>query len=239
VANPKRGRLIAAIIVLIGAVLLIAALFMPWYYQQLSGSGATETQNTYPGYPSTNGTIQYSCSGFPSGFSCPPQTSYTDSRLNNTGMIAETGFFLLIVGFVFGIIAAIFGLMSRGNARRASPAIWLGVIALILAIATPVLFAAALPSAIAKDIPTSGRYASSGPWSSFIGSTSISVPISGTASWGPGIGWYLSIVAFVLLLVGVILLARYRREPPKAAAVAPASPPVSSGSPPASTPPKP
>lgn len=226
-ASPKLGRLVAAILVLIGAILLIAAVFMPWYYQQLTGSGITETQNTYPGFPSQNGTIQYACSGLPSGAKCPTQTSYTGSSppLNNTGTIAETGFFLLIVGFVVGLIGAAFGVMSRGNARRVSPAIWCSIIALILALVTPLLFYAALPAAVAKDIPTADRYASSGPWSSFFGSTSVSIGPLTSASWGAGIGWYLSFVAFALLLVGVILFYVFRREPPKPAAAPSATAP--------------
>src|SRR5208282_3653174 len=84
----KGGRMVGAAIVLVGAILLIAALFTPWYTVQVSSSGVSETQNAYPGLPSTNGTIQYTCSGLPSGISCPSQTSYNTARENNTGTIA-------------------------------------------------------------------------------------------------------------------------------------------------------
>jgi len=240
-AKAKVGRLIAAVIILIGAILLIAALITPWYANKESFAGASETQNSYPGLPSSNGTIQYSCSSLPAGASCPSQTSYSSisPKETNVGNIAETGFFLLIVGIILGVIAAIFGFASRGNTRRSAPALALGVIALLLAIITPVLFAAALPGAVSSDISSTYRPPNtSGPWSSFIGSSSYTNPLVGTVSldWGPAIGWYLSIVAFVVLLIGVILLFLYRKEPPQPAATPPPTAPASSAAPPPSSP---
>ena len=41
--------MVGAAIVLVGAILLIAALFTPWYTVQVSSSGISETQNAYPG----------------------------------------------------------------------------------------------------------------------------------------------------------------------------------------------
>ena len=204
--------MVGAVIILVGAILLIAALFMPWYAVQVSYSGISVTQNSYPGLPSSNGTIQYSCSGLPSGGHCPSQTSYNSARENNTGTIAETGYFLIIVGFVLGLIGAILGFTSRNNARRARPAMTLAIVAMIVAIATVGMFAVALPTAVGQDSP---GHTGSGPWSSFFGSgnsTSFGVP-GGTLTWGPGIGWYLAIGAFVVFLVGMIILARARREP--------------------------
>ncbi|HKN06061.1 MAG TPA: hypothetical protein VJ021_00450 [Thermoplasmata archaeon] len=203
--------MVGAAIVLVGAILLIAALFTPWYTVQVSSSGVSETQNAYPGLPSTNGTIQYTCSGLPSGISCPSQTSYNTARENNTGTIAETGFFLIIVGFILGLVGALLGFTSRNKAGRARPAMTLALVAAIVAIATVGMFAVALPTAIGQDNP---GHTGTGPWSSFYGSSS---PLT----WGPGIGWYLAIGAFVVLLVGMIILALARKEPPEPVAAAP------------------
>lgn len=216
--SAKTNRTIGAIIILIGAVILIAALFTPWYSFKESVPVGSVTQNSYPGIPSTNGTIQYSCSG---SVPCPSQTSYSNIKPaeTNTGNIAESGFFLLIVGAIIGVIATVFGLMARGNARRVRPAFILGIIAVILALIAPVLFAAALPGAISSDIGSTYRPTSSGPWSSFTGSTSATlggVPYSFT--WGPTTGWYLAFAAFVVLLIGVIFLFLGRKEPVAAAA---------------------
>ena len=216
----KAGRLVGAIIVLVGAVLLIAALFMPWYTWQTTasegGASITGTINTYPGLPSTNGTVQYSysCTNVPSGF-CPNSTSdsYSHLNLNSTGQVAETGFFLLITGFVIGLIGAIIGLTSGKNSRRAGPAMALGAVAMILAVAAFGLFAVTLPGAISND---SKGHSGDGPWSSFIGSGSTNYSgIPATDTWGPAIGWYLTIGAFGVLLIGVILLAVSRKSPPE------------------------
>jgi hypothetical protein len=237
--NVKVGRLIAAVIILVGAVLLIAAVFMPWYAEQasynVSGQSITVTRNAYLGMPSSNGTLQYACTGLPSGVSCGTQTSYNSADSNNTGNIAEAVYFMGIAGFVLGFIGAILGLMSRGNSRRIIPAVALAIVGMILAIAAVGVFAVALPGAISSDTP---GHTGSGPWSSFFGSTNGStfgIPISGSVTWGPAVGWYLAIGAFVLLLIGVVFLLRYRRDPPApvpAAAPAPGSMPMAAPPPP-------
>jgi|GEM_PF-654518 len=236
--NTKVGRLIAAVIILVGAVLLIAAVFMPWYAEQasatVSGQSITITRNAYVGLPSSNGTLQYTCSGLPSEISCLSQTSYSSVDSNNTGNIAEAVYFMAIAGFVLGLIGGIIGLMSRGNPRRATPAFALAVVAMILAIAAVGVFAVALPGAISSDTP---GHTGSGPWSSFIGSSNGStfgVPVSGTVTWGPAIGWYLALAGFVVMLIGIILILRYRKDPP---APAPTTMPAPAGAPAAAPPP--
>jgi len=237
-AVAKRGRLIGAVVVLVGALLLIVSAFTPWYMEQFSGHGITVTANAYPGIPSSNGTIQYSCSGLPTGAKCLDQTSYTNARLNNTGNLAEAGFFLAIGGFVLALLGAVLGFMSRSNPRRAGSAFALSLVAMLIAIAAVGMFAAALPGAQANDTP---GHTGSGPWSSFIGSANstgvFGAPISGNFTWGPGIGWYLALVAFVILLIGAILIFRSRRDPEPAPATVPAPAPVGSGAPMAAAPP--
>jgi hypothetical protein len=240
-ASNKRRRVVGAIVVLIGAILLIVAAFTPWYAESFKvsfeGYSITITANSYPGIPSSNGTIQYTCSGLPSAASCPSQTSYKDARLNNTGNIAEAGYFMAIVGFILGFIGAILGVASRTNPRRAGPAIALAVVAMILAVAAFGLFAALIPGAIGSDTP---GHTGTGPWSSFTGSantTSFGIPIAGTLSWGPSIGWYIAIVAFVILLIGVILLFRYRKDPAEPVPVAAPAPTTGTSTPTQTTPP--
>lgn len=216
---------IGAFCLLIASVVLIAALVAPWYSFE---SAATQphspedsvTQSSYPGLASANGTVRYTCVVLAP---CPSQTSYTNARENNTGEIAEAGFFILIGGFVLGIVASAAGFFSRRNPRLTHPAIEMAVFALVLAVAAPTLFAVALPGAVAKDVPTSERPSatSTGPWSSFFGSSATSLPggVTQTLTWGPSIGWYLAIGAFILLLIGAILLYRSRRPLPSLVSV--------------------
>jgi len=241
-ADNKRRRLVGAIIVLIGAVLLIAAAFLPWYMVEEKATVGTYNitidRNSYPGLPGSNGTIQFSCSGLPPEFPCSAQTSYNDARMNNTGNIAEAGYFMMIVGFVLGLVGALMGIMSRSNARRSGMAIVLAVIAMILAVAAVGLFAALLPGAIGSDAT---GHTGTGPWSSFFGSsnnaTNLGTPPGGTASWGPAIGWYMALVAFVILLIGVIVIMMARKDVEPAPAPAPAAPAAAPGAPPATPPP--
>lgn len=226
-ANTRVGRLIAAALILVGAILLIVALLTPWYSLQTSASGASETINFYPGLPGSNGTIQYSCSG---GVHCPSQTSYSNLPANNTGMLAEAGFFILIVGGILGIVAAALGIASAGRPKWGTPVVALAVVALLLAIIAPSLYAAALPSAASKDSP---GHSGLGPWSSFMGTNSSTRDgFTLTMTWGPAIGWYLSFAAFVVLVAGAVLFVRWRRD---VASTSTASPGASStgGLPPA------
>jgi hypothetical protein len=220
------GRLIAAVLILVGAMLLLAPLFSPWYSYDIRWAGnpvgdhGTQNATYYLGPPWANGTIWYtSCGGYYAPCPRETQTSYSSAGENNTGMIAATSFGLLSAGFAFGIAGGVIGVVSRGRTSWAFPVITFAVLALVLAIAAPMLFAGALPGAFSKDfpVPTGVIRAYSGPWSSFSGSWT---PVSGAAAWdtwGPLIGWYLSIAAFAVLLVGVILLMVFRKDPPRPA----------------------
>lgn len=234
----KAGRTLGAVIVLVGAILLIAAVFIPWYTEGATFSGpaaGSYTANSYPGLANQNGTIQYSCSGTPPS-GCPSTTSYNKADLNNTGSLVQTGYFLLITGFVLGLIGAIIGFASISRPRRAIPALALAVIAMLIALAAPVLFALQLPTAIGNDTP---NHTGSGPWSSFIGSSTSNLGFGETLklTWGPTTGWYIAIVAFVVLLIGAIVLARARKEPPSPApTTVPAPVGAASAQPPAAPP---
>ena len=213
----KRGRTLAAIVLLIAVVLTLGALFLPWYSEQFSAFGLSETQNAYLGLPTTNGTLQYSCS---SNAPCHNTTSrsYSDLNLTHVGNLAEAGYLLIITDAVFGLLAVALAFASRNNPRRAGTAIALGVLAMLIAIGAAGYFAVALPGAIGSDSP---GHTGSGPWSSFYGSTTTS---GLSITWGPAMGWYLAIGAFVLFLVGVVILARSRTDPPAPAPAAVPSP---------------
>jgi hypothetical protein len=219
VLGSKTGRSIGTILLFVGAVLLIAALIEPWYADAASNSGLpgggtrNVTVTYYPGISSLNGTIRYSCggSGFEGSLPCPDQTSYSNAKANSTGIVAETGFLLGVVAVVSGILAALLGMASRRNSRRGSSGLAFAVVALAFAILAPVVFGVALPTAVGKDTP---GHRGNGPWSSFFGSASSTIfPVRETTTWGPSLGWYMSIAAAGLFLVGVIFFARLRVEP--------------------------
>jgi hypothetical protein len=205
-AHASRTAGIVALVLALGVI--VAALLLPWFFIDSSGGGSSTTVTFYPGVPSSNGTVRSTCTG--TGASCLSQTSYASADLNNTGVIAETGFVgLLIAGLCSGL-AALTGGLASGSDRRASLATVLAVLAVVLSIAAPSLFAFELPSAVGKDIPS---HMGSGPWNSFFGSNSSGSGASrSTVTWGAGLGWYLAIIAFAGNFIGMVLLAGSRRE---------------------------
>lgn len=238
-------------LLLIAAILLIVAAFVGWYATSISatesgGGQSISITGTITFYPGTTVKDTSSCSGssFCSALSSSNTTSYSNLGLNKTGMWYALVEYLSIGGFVVGIIAAILGFMTRGKGGMMMGVVALAAIALILSIATPMLLLAVQPGALNSDSSGHGGMFGgtngSGPWSSFFGSCSgsgcgVGGGLSGSsASWGPSLGWYLAIVAFVLFLIGLIVFMMGRGEdaPMMAGAPmagAPAGGPSSSG----------
>jgi len=215
---------IAAVLFLVGAILLIAAFLAPWYsYDQEWAGGSvfnhgTQNATYYLGPPWASGPISYTCSG---NAMCLFQPTYSDAHENNTGLVAAISSGLLIAGCSVGTITAILAVVVRPHPGRPSPVISCALLALFLAIAAPVVFSASLSGAFSRDFPnaTCGGTSYPGPWSSFSGSaTAICGMVGSSYSWGPLIGWYLSIAAAVVLMVAVmVLLLTYRKGPRHAA----------------------
>jgi LPXTG cell wall anchor motif len=217
-SNLRSGRLGPPFLILIGAVLLIVALVTPWYSIAISVHGGDVSPNTqdayfYPGLPSTSGTVREVCSGSQAS-QCSSQTSYEDyGDYPQTGSVAEDVYILLIAGIALAVVAVILGLLAPGNRRRANLALVIALLALVIGAAASGFFAGALPGAIGNDMH---YHSGNGPWSTFFGSntstTGNRTNITGTITWGPSTGWFLSIGASVVLLGGLVLLARHRRE---------------------------
>ncbi len=221
-ASRKAWRLVGAVIILVGGILLIAALLTPWYYYNYAWAGGpagnygTANFTYYLGPPSLSGTIWLTCTGHPAW--CPTRTSYSNADENHTGIVAGVSFGMLTAGAALGIIAGTIGVVGRGKPLRPFPVITLAVLALVLAIAAPGLFAESLPGAFSQDIPIAhcSSCTGVGPWSSFSGSGFAEWGlVGGPDSWGPSIGWYVSFAAFAVLLVGVALFMVFRKDPPR------------------------
>lgn len=238
----KKGML-GGILLFIGAILLIVALLTSWYTTSLQSSGpggsATEQLDFKPG---SSYSVSFSCSGAASSL-CPGSTtcSYSGSSsnycnpqgINRTGQLYAVTEYLVIGGLVLGLLAGIFAMMSGGKPGMRKGAIALGVIALLFALVVPITLLAAQPGALKSDFTPSGGSAptGNGPYSSFFGSCSgnncgFTGPASGNVSdtWGPSVGWYLSIVAFIVFLLGTMMVMRSGKESAPMAAPMPAQP---------------
>ncbi|MGC2035954.1 MAG: hypothetical protein WA761_11020 [Thermoplasmata archaeon] len=203
------------------AVLLLASVFLGWYVTTFSGSNdgvsVSESATFVPGQTVT---YSFSCSG---SVACPAsnQTTYSNLGLNQTGKLYLTTQILLILGFILGFIGAIVLFVARAGFRaRRSIGMALVVLGLIVAIATPMMLLALQPNALHTDSFTTGANSTSSPATSFFGSCSGSTcGLSGNAfnaseTWGPGIGWYLAIVAFVLFVPALASASRIPKVPP-------------------------
>jgi len=216
-------RLLGAVLVLIGGLLLATALFMPWYSNDYTGSNPAHFDILfYLGPSSWDGTIQYSCSA---GVHCPSATSYSSGSLNNSGVVAEVTLALVAAACVLGLYAGAIGIRFRRDASRTRKTIILAVTALGLAVTAAAFYAATI------------QVSWGGSWSSFWGSSTGYSEVSGTVSnsWGPSIGWYLSIVAIAALLAGTVILLRHRRESTEAVSPSAASGPTPESNPQTST----
>ena len=240
--RARTGSFLGAFYVLVGAALLVSALFAPWYFyngQPIQWGGG----ETYPlGIRDTSfflapvpgiAPVQATCpvwepftppEGLP-GY-CPISTSYSSAYFNSVGQVAAPTFALAAAGAAVAAAAGVLGLILANAPRRRFPELILALVAAALAIAATTTFTALLPGAFASDIPAGGGRGATtvvdttGPWSSFFGSVTYRMiamcPVTGcpsfTASWGPGIGWALSVAAIPLLLLGAVMMIRFRHD---------------------------
>jgi len=195
-------RLLGAVFVLVGGLLLAAALFLPWYANNGTFNYGTSEQHLnsmwYLGLPWWNGTVQFSCDYSP----CLTETSYGSSP-NGPGVVAEIALVLVTVSGALAIIAGAFGVNPRRKANQTSFLVTLAIAALSLGIAAPAFYAAAF------------QLGYGGPWGSFWGSSPTPLPTTGPAityTWGPAAGWYVSVAAAAALLVGTVILIRSRHD---------------------------
>lgn len=209
-------RLIASILLLVGAVLLIVSVSTPFWSYTETGGGITVTQQFFPGSE-----WKETCSG--SG--CPTGTvtcTYSSSgggcpALTNTGNLYGGVYGLIVGAIVLGFIAGILSLMGAlaiSFGRIQMLLVWLLVlVAFALAIAGPMWALGGQPGALTSDYSGSACTGTS-PCNSFFGSSCPSGSPSGTScNWGAGIGWYMAIAGFALLLVGFFFLFITRRDP--------------------------
>ncbi len=232
--RKRTGSLLGAFYVVVGAALLGSALFAPWYHYdsyseqhwEMPGGGnsvavgPSELYFYLFGLPGS-GSVQTTCpSGNISNF-CPTSSSYSNAGLNSTGQVAALTFALATAGFAAAAISGVLGVIWRGKARTSFPELTLAVVAIALSIAATAAFAVLRPGAFAYDLSASQRgFAPSGPWSSFSGSTSFNTlmpcPFPGCSpiatSWGPSVGWSFTVAAIAVVLVGAIMMIRFRHD---------------------------
>ncbi len=216
--RPKgKLRWIVLVLLVVPLVLASVSLFTPWYQYAETGSSSNLTVSLSIWHCET---IQGSYEGISvSGTNCTLQAENNTVSLYNVVLGLELG------GVVAGIVAAVMGVLVTVLRRpwRSShlrlPVIF-AFMAGALLLAAPLVLFVEQPGALEADQKahtTSNTVISSpcggtnwqGPNQSFFGSC----PVSGnTFSWGPAWGWWLSLVAGIIFILGGVFALRYRRQ---------------------------
>lgn len=201
--RPKRlnAKIIAgSVLVIVGLVFAVASAASSWW--GMSGN-VTASGTTVPArydFYYDKFCVGITEAGIGSASMC---ISYVSGMESISNLFAVT-FFLALVGVIFAILALASLLVGvfRPNARYALAAT--GLVASILLMIAPLYIFSALPGAFAgpggaTPVGVEGITGFFGRLTASTSSGSIDV------TYGGGIGWYLSILAFVLLFVGTIL----------------------------------
>jgi hypothetical protein len=205
---PSRRRLIAAILLVLAVVFAGVSLGLSWWTISSSDDGSTSSVYFLPGSnvgvsaPGTTGSV-----------------SYTSVGLNNTGVLFDALSFLVIGIVLLSAVGAILAFLTtiHPNPRKSwsSGTETLSILGVVLALLSVVLVPLATPYEFAKDnlgnvCSDASSAGTESPCTSFWGSVMTS---RGTETWGGDVGWYLMIVATVLLVVALVGWYSARREP--------------------------
>ena len=214
----SRRTAIGGLVLIVGVALLLGSLWVGWYSVTARASATQEgtsvvVNGTGVYYPLNQYWLQLTCEGSPSCPSNLTQTSsYPQGTFDSVGTLYDIVAALVIGALVLGGSAGIIAAVSR----RAGSKLVLGLAltAVILALLAPGVLMLAQPSVLSSQGP-SGTGA--GPSKTFFGSCSGggcgATLVSGTslnASWGPSLGWYLSLAGGAVLVVGFFLARKPR-----------------------------
>ncbi len=224
-SSAKGRRVAASSLVLIAAILLTVAMVVSWWGVSISGGGATVSVNFLPG-------SSYSGSGTYNGITYSASATYTSANLTNVGFLYEAvlalGLFVAIAAFVGMALGYASAFGNFRSWRPAGIAETLTEVSFVFTLILPILIAIMQPWAYGVD--TSNAKASCGAGSNLCNSFWGSVSSDGvTGTWGAGVGWYLAVVAAVLLAVAIGLFLTsepklYTREEILGASPQPAAP---------------
>ncbi len=218
-----RSRGVAGAVMIASCALLAGAFFLPWYAFETTSSVGSSDQLFYLGLPTQDHTIVYTCSG---DGRCSPDTSYSAANYGSVGTLTEVTLLTAIAAIGVGATAAGYGLARPGRSIRRGLGSALSVAFALLALAAPLLYAVALPSAESSDVPPSARPPVAGPWDSFVGTSSFTQAHFPTLTLqgGPSVGWFLAVSGLLVAVAGTALYRRTLRLPaPSTPVASPAS----------------
>jgi len=191
---------------LVSFILVLITLFGAWY----SLGGETESAGISAKVSVDMGLRDMSMTAETMGFEISNTTSYSDLPDSAFIDVFNLTQILVILAMLFTLMMFVFALLVGRGKMSSKIGIIFGVLATVFILITFVYFMVALPVAMEEDSPTGS--AMTGFWGSE------SLDFMGTSmdmSWGPGWAWYLMAIAFILALIGTIMLVGAEPLPPE------------------------
>lgn len=233
-SHYKKWGTAAAVLGILGAILLLVSAALAWYQISSGANGTTVTGNLNPG-----SSYSTSCSGNNCGLIPTGSQSYSDAKQSHEQSLYGTLYYLILAGGVLALIGAILAFLTPRlpKGMQVLPLLLI-LVGLVLGIAAVGYVAGGQASAYSNDWTANGNSAppsgTSWPGGSFIGSSS-----SGgtTENWGPGVGFYLGVVAVVMFLLSVVFMVLAWRAMKHDGPAAPMAPMAPAATPPPASPP--
>ncbi len=225
-----RARGVASVFLLVAFVLSIASAITPWWYDTITyGASTTAPSVSMDFMPGT--TTMVDCTGLSSAYT--PCTASTSWGYTGSGLYLLGSYYVLahVVTILCAVLALIGGTFMAMHATRRGWGRWhfhtthlLALLVGILLLVIPAVMVMGQPGLVGQATTGSGPYdyflgpegqycGANTPSTGYFGNctftiTSAFAPTTYTASWGAGLGWYLSIFAAFFALLGGVLFLR-------------------------------
>ncbi len=201
----------------VAIVLVIVAMFAPWWVVDTSGHFGAFTATSHVEYDMF-GRTETSQSNISSATNT---TAY--SSLPQSGSVFSLATILSVLGLILGVGMIVIGALGGTNPSLRRFAAMAGILAFVILLVASLYVMSALPAAVNQDSSLSPSNAFSGYWGTRSAS-GFGGFISGTTTWAAGWGWYLPLVAAILFLIGAIIVLAARRPLMPAPQTVPAPP---------------
>jgi hypothetical protein len=210
--GPSFRWLVGTVLTVVTLVFMVVALTSVWWVYSVDVPVLGRTTQTTMEFTLTEVRVESDIGGVSQ--TIPYDESQDSSDLtavfDNTNLLALVSVLLLTISLVVGILAGL----------RVVPgfaAVSMGIVAAIFILATALYFFVGLPPALESSSATYlGDLGFPTP-TGFSGTQSATILGSTVAaSWGPSIGWMLTLIAFFLALIGASMFTGMRKPAPSA-----------------------
>jgi len=157
---------------------------------------------------------------------------FSDKAFDEADMVKSTSTMSMvftILGLVFAILVMLFAMMTKKKGGRSILLLIFALLAFIFCMLGPVLYAATLPGAIkadteAQDCGGEKCKCDQDYCTSFSGTKKADLGGMGsmTFTWGPGMGWIMALVGFIMALLAFVFVFKIPKAPKPAPTMAPA-----------------